>query len=1001
MLKSKKSIIIIITAQLVLSALAPGVAFAASTGSSSVTITGQLEDSSGDPVTTGEVIAIDSDGNGTPVKLDNSGSYSISVTAGEEYTLQYTQGIDSYPDDGIPDLYTIDKRSPSSDVDLGTIELPEAYNVDVTVETSSGTDVTDSAAIDVYHTNKNNGVESGFELLPNPIELAGQSSFTAVYDDKVAQTAITVNQAESVTLVTDNPADITGSQVFALSDSGQIQGWERGAYTLRTDDTDAATRITQPSVVNGEQLGDGNSFTDGNDGTNTKSLIREFDGDRNPMGVHQSGDDVTITFDQSLAQAGNQLDNQDNVELVAARVKPEDGAGAPASSEEALTLLSDIEKANKNASFEILDNSASLDGAGELTHTTSFSPGHYVIFAAVHGPDSDGIETGASSGNSGLADHNISVDGTVVLIGADQLSVQQGSTTVTGPGTPEAGDNLTFDIDTTSAFDSSDDGKVTHAVAVYNKSTFEDSRFDLVVDESKLGTDFSASDDAQLEHSINETNGIARVEDGTTLNGNDLADGEVGRPVSAGSAIGFFAEELNTDQPNTDPITAGGADNNNYEQIDASVTVVNGENRDAQVSVDTFDNFTNGKYQYVVVSTLDDNESQLSTTTGTIQLGDDSSSDDSSSDDSSSDDSSSDDSSSDDSSSDDSSSDDSSSDDSSSDDSSSDPIITDPEPDSETEPPAIRPEVTQANGTAVSTVGNLSTGQTVVLDINEGDTSENEGTAIERLNITSAGDASGVQVNVSTSQRPVAGTPDVARAQTVLRHIEVEVKNLEESEVSEGTFTFRVSQTRLENQGIAPESVVMYRFHNGSWNALETTHLGGNRFKADTPGFSSFAIGVAQPSVSVTDASLSTTEVNTGESVDVSAVVENSGDLEGNITLDVTADGTSVETREITVGADESVTETVSVTFDDTGSYQIAVNGVSAGTLSVTEAAAATDTGTETETDTETITNTETVPSTEPPGDDGGLPLIGIGIVIVLAALAAGAFFFRDRLLGV
>ncbi len=416
-----------------------------------------------------------------------------------------------------------------------------------------------------------------------------------------------------------NPSAISDTDVFEVSDGGQIMAWERAAFPLRADNTGSATQVPKPTIY-GEEL-DGDSFTSDDDGTNSKSLVRDFGNERNPFGVHQDGSDVSITFDESYANSGSTLDGQQRVEFVAARIKTNDGNGVPTTSSEALDLFSSVQTANDEASFEMIldsddDNIKSLDSTGAKTVQSSFSEGHYVIMAAVHAKDENGLEVG----EDGREADDISVDGDVTIIGVDMVTVQKDSATVTKPSDTRVGANLTFDVDTTNAFDSSKDGQITHAVALYKKSTFENARFDTVVDKSALGTGFTESEDMQLEHSIKDLNGVARVEDGTTLNQQSLSDGKISRPVSAASAIDFFADDVGANDPNTHAITNGGASNEEYETIDASVTAVNGESRSVSLNVDTLDDFSAGTYQYVVVSKVDNNDSQMSTTTGTITL---------------------------------------------------------------------------------------------------------------------------------------------------------------------------------------------------------------------------------------------------------------------------------------------------------------------------------------------------------------------------------------------
>ncbi len=91
------------------------------------------------------------------------------------------------------------------------------------------------------------------------------------------------------------------------------------------------------------------------------------------------------------------------------------------------------------------------------------------------------------------------------------------------------------------------------------------------------------------------------------------------------------------------------------------------------------------------------------------------------------------------------------------------------------------------------------------------------------------------------------------------------------------------------------------------------------------------------PAIAVTDATLSTAEATVGEPVTVTATVENTGETNGTAALELTANGTSVANRSVTVPAGESLTVEFAPAFDDPGSYDLAVNGVPAGTLSVTE----------------------------------------------------------------
>ncbi len=82
---------------------------------------------------------------------------------------------------------------------------------------------------------------------------------------------------------------------------------------------------------------------------------------------------------------------------------------------------------------------------------------------------------------------------------------------------------------------------------------------------------------------------------------------------------------------------------------------------------------------------------------------------------------------------------------------------------------------------------------------------------------------------------------------------------------------------------------------------------------------------------------LSDTEIEAGESVDVKAIVENVGDVSGTFTAELIVDGEVVDEQDVHVDAGESETVTFTRAFDSPGTYSIAVNDASAGELVVTE----------------------------------------------------------------
>ena len=88
----------------------------------------------------------------------------------------------------------------------------------------------------------------------------------------------------------------------------------------------------------------------------------------------------------------------------------------------------------------------------------------------------------------------------------------------------------------------------------------------------------------------------------------------------------------------------------------------------------------------------------------------------------------------------------------------------------------------------------------------------------------------------------------------------------------------------------------------------------------------------------VIHAELSDDAITEGDSVDVTATIENTGDVEGIFEAALIVDGTVEQSADLTVAAHSTETVTFDKTFDDPGEYAIDVDDEFAGTLTVEEA---------------------------------------------------------------
>lgn len=173
---------------------------------------------------------------------------------------------------------------------------------------------------------------------------------------------------------------------------------------------------------------------------------------------------------------------------------------------------------------------------------------------------------------------------------------------------------------------------------------------------------------------------------------------------------------------------------------------------------------------------------------------------------------------------------------------------------------------------------------------------------------------------------------------------------------------------------------------------------------------------VAEPNVTVLTTDLVTgATIGVEEAAVVDATLFNDGNAEGTRTAELRANGTAVDTTTVTVPADETRTVTLSTRFDAPGTYALAVDGRSVGTVTVAEEATPGDTDTpeDTETDTTTQASTDAPSPTEPDTataggnsstgtgggarpDEGGdsLLLVLLGILALLGVGAGLAGYF-------
>jgi len=194
----------------------------------------------------------------------------------------------------------------------------------------------------------------------------------------------------------------------------------------------------------------------------------------------------------------------------------------------------------------------------------------------------------------------------------------------------------------------------------------------------------------------------------------------------------------------------------------------------------------------------------------------------------------------------------------------------------------------------------------------------------------------------------IAGTAVANQSDLEVNSVSISENTLEEGESTaitaqvENTGVFSDTfEVRLEVDGSTVQSTNVFI---SGYSTTEVTFRESfstpGEYSISVNGVSGGTVTVGEPaSFDVTDASLDTDEITPGESVETTATVENTGDLEGSFDAELEVDGETVDSQSVTLGGGESTTVSFDRSFSDAGDYDISVSGETAGTVTVLEPA--------------------------------------------------------------
>ena len=174
----------------------------------------------------------------TETVTDGAGSFGATVPNKAVYGVYYAQSGSAsseptFPIDGVPDLYPVDREYVSGDTQLGERTLPEGHRLNVTVETPDGEPLS-NVTVDLANEANDARIDDEFETTEDGriapggtagVELAGFVTVELQSDEYVAgERSVEVTEDGSVTLVARESVTVTGNITTAAGEAAT--GWQ-------------------------------------------------------------------------------------------------------------------------------------------------------------------------------------------------------------------------------------------------------------------------------------------------------------------------------------------------------------------------------------------------------------------------------------------------------------------------------------------------------------------------------------------------------------------------------------------------------------------------------------------------------------------------------------------------------------------------------------------------------------------------------------------------------
>ncbi len=149
-------------------------------------------------------------------------------------------------------------------------------------------------------------------------------------------------------------------------------------------------------------------------------------------------------------------------------------------------------------------------------------------------------------------------------------------------------------------------------------------------------------------------------------------------------------------------------------------------------------------------------------------------------------------------------------------------------------------KVNTTKGEADITIPSISAGEMANVTIEE-----TEDMAVTRIEISVKNSVSDIKVTIAKlAERPA----EIAIAVTgkVYHYLNLSKENIEDADVSKVKIAFKVEKSWISDNNINETTIALYRWANGTWNALDTSKVSEDDdyvyFEAESPGLSYFVI---------------------------------------------------------------------------------------------------------------------------------------------------------------